>query len=139
MIEKIVNVAFAFAQGRQMDMQDVEPEKEIFTKQPFFYLLTQRSVGCSDYPHIDAYLLFPAHRNKFFVIKHREELHLQRQRHVADFREEYRSLLGELELSGLAARGSRERSPDVAEKFRFEKFQRQCAAIDFDEWEPRAF
>ena len=55
---------------------------------------------------------------------------LHPQRHLADFVEEDRAVVGHLELAGLVAVGAREAALDVPEQLRLEERFRDAGAVD---------
>ena len=63
---------------------------------------------------------------EFALLQDAQQLHLHGGGHVADFVEEERAFVGQLEFSGLARSGAGEGALFVAEKLAFEQ--------DFREW-----
>jgi hypothetical protein len=47
-----MDIVFTFANGRNSDVDHVEPVKEIFAKSPFFDFLLEILVGCRENPDI---------------------------------------------------------------------------------------
>ena len=66
----------------------------------------------------------------FAGLEEAQQQPLHAQRHLADFVEEDRPVVGHLELAGLVAIGAGEAALDVAEQFRFEQRFGKAGAID---------
>ena len=64
------------------------------------------------------------------ILEHAQELGLRDERQVADFVEEERATVGQLDASRLAIVRAGERAFLVAEDFRFEQRVRQRSAVD---------
>ena len=67
------------------------------------------------------------------LLQHAQQLHLHHRRHLADFVEEQRALLGRLDQPLLVRAGAGERALHVAEQLRFEQRLGQRAAVERDE------
>ena len=116
MVEKKSGVGFPFPQRRQMEVEDVEPVVEILAELAGRHLLFERSVGSGDDPHIDLNFLLAAQREKLAVIEHRQQLDLERQRHIADLGEKQGAALGEAEHARLVLDCAGEGPLDVAKQ-----------------------
>ncbi len=86
-----------------------------------------------DHAHVDGNRLRRAHRPDLGLLKHAQELHLQRHRHVADLVEEDRPAVRGLEQSLVRLHRARERAARMAEELGLEQRLRNGAAIHRDE------
>ena len=92
------------AQRRNIDGHDVQPIIEVLAERAFFECGAQIAIGGGDQAHIHFMRFRSAEALEFAVLQYAKELHLNRSRHVADFVEEERALVGQLEFSRLAGR-----------------------------------
>ena len=80
-----------------------------------------------------AYVVVRPDRLDLAGFEEAQEQRLHAQAHLADFVEEQRAAVGELQLARLVAVGAREAALDVAEELRFEQRLGQPGAVDRDE------
>ena len=74
-----------------------------------------------------------AEAREFAVLQHSKKLGLKRRRHVADFVEEQRAVIGELELAGLLLQRAGEGAALKAEQLGLEEIGRERGTVHFDE------
>src|SRR5262249_44757647 len=84
-------------------------------------------------PHVDRARIRRAERPDLLPLDRAEELHLERERDVADLVEEERPALGDLEEPALRVLRSRERSLGEAEELALDELVRERAQVDRDE------
>ena len=78
------NVLAALAKRRQLERDDVQAIVEILAKLPGRALRIEVAVRGRDHAHVDRHRLRGADGANFVFLQHAQELHLQRERHVAD-------------------------------------------------------
>src|SRR5207302_3461313 len=83
--------------------------------------------------HVDGDAAPSAELLHFALLKHAQQLGLQRERNVADLVEEDRSAFGQLEFSGTRIDAGGHAALD-AEELRLEQRLGQCGAVDGPEW-----
>ena len=93
----------------------------------------QIPVRRGDDAHIDVQRRRPADALELFFFERAQNLGLHRERQIADFVEEQRAPVRELELAGLSLRRAGERAFLVAEQLRFEQRLGNRRAVDGDE------
>ena len=81
----------------------------------------QVSVGRGDHPHIDLARGQGTDSQNFLILQCPEKLCLSGKRHVANFVEKNRALVGELKEAHLILVGPGERAANVAEEFALEE------------------
>ena len=91
------------------------------------------AVGGGDDAHVDFDGAVAAQLGELAVLQHVQDLGLQRLRHLADFVEHDRAVLGELELADARRRRAGEGAALVAEQLAFEQLGRQRRAVHLDE------
>ena len=123
----------ALTQRRHLDRHDVQPEEEILAELTVRHRALEVAVGGGDDPDVDVHVVLAAEPRELTVLEHLQQLGLQRRAHLADFVQEQRAVIGELELARLVLYRARERPAFEAEQLRLEQFGRQCRAIHFHE------
>ena len=101
------DVVAALAQRRQVQVDDVEPVVEVLAEAARLDLLLEVAVGRGDDADVDRLGLGVADAEDDPLLQRAQELHLQRERHLADLVEEQRAAVGRLELARLVARPRR--------------------------------
>ena len=109
------NVFLVLAQRRNIDGDHVEAVVEILAERAFFERGAQVAVGGGDQADIHFERFRAAEPLEFALLQDAQQLHLDGGRHVADFVEEQRAFVGQLEFSGLARSGAGEGALLVAE------------------------
>ena len=126
-------VLLAFAQGRQMDVEDVEAVEEVLAQLAAADGLLRHLIGGGDDADVDFEFGAPAEAANLGVFEDAQQLGLRGHGHFADLVEQQGAALGHLEASGAAFGGSGERAFLVAEELAFDERLRQRGAIDGDE------
>src|SRR5206468_4776473 len=138
-IDQHWDVVAALAQRRHLEMNDIEPVEEILAKRALRDQVAEIPVGSRDHPHVDdAAAAVGAHLLQLPGLEKPQQQPLHAQRHLADFVEEHRAVVRELEFPRLVAVGTREAAAYVAEQLRLEERFRQAAAIHGNEALPGA-
>ncbi len=122
-------------------MNDVEAIEKILAERALADHVAQVAVRRGDHADIDPPArVIGADLLQFAGLHESEQQPLHPHRHLADFVEEDRPLICELELSGLVAISPGEAAFDVAEQLRFEQRFGKAGAVDRDKWpvRPRA-
>ena len=115
-------------------MDDVQPVEQVLAERALRDHVAQVAVGGGDDPHVDATAgAIGADLLQLARLQEPQQQPLHAQRHLADFVEEDRALVGELELAGLVAIGAGEAALDVAEQLRFEQRLRKTGAVHGNE------
>ncbi|MNN04725.1 hypothetical protein D3C81_1174560 [compost metagenome] len=124
------DVLAAFAQGRHFDVEDVEAIEQVLAEQAFADHFFQVAVGGAEDPYVDLDLTVTADPAKTAVVEETQQFGLQVRRHLADFIEKHRALVGQLHQSRLTpSLCAGEGAGGVAEQFTFGEVLRQCRAV----------
>ena len=91
------DVLGAVAQRRNVDRDDGEAVVEVGAEGAFGGHLLEVGVAGGDDPHVDGDHLVAAHAPDLLLLKHPQQLSLERQREGADLVEEERAAVGGLE------------------------------------------
>ena len=124
------DVHLPLAQRGQPDRERVDAVVKVLAEPSVAHELLERPVGRRNQPEVDRDRLVAAEPLEAALLEHAQQLGLRDERHVADFVEEQRALVGQLEASGLAIVRAGERALLVAEDFRFEQRVGQRGAVD---------
>src|SRR5438552_4012610 len=110
MARKGENVLWPFAQGRQLQIHDVEPVEQILAERVALYRLRKVAVRGRDDADVDFDRLAAAHPVDLALMKRAQELGLQPRIHFADLVEQQRAAIGLLEFAEAARDGAGERA-----------------------------
>ena len=124
------NIHGALAQRRQPDREGVDAVVEIFAETALAHEHVERAIGGRDQAEVDVDRFVAAEAFEASLFEHAQQLGLRHQRHVADFVEEQRAAVGELEAARLAIVRAGEGAFFIAENFRFEQAVRERGAVD---------
>ena len=124
------DVVGALAQCRQADRNHVDPIVEILPELPVGDHLAEIAVGGRDDADVGLDLVGAPHPPELPFLQDPQDLHLQHRAHLADFVEEDRALVGDLDQALPVRVGAGERSAHVAEQLRIEQRLRQRPAVD---------
>ena len=131
------NVLGAFAQRRHRDREHVQPVEQVLAETAVLHVGDQVAVGGGDEPHVDLDRLLGADRLDLALLDGAKQLHLRRQRQLADLVEEQRAAGCLDELAGVSLGCAGEGALLVAEQDRLHEVFGDRAAVDGDEG-PRA-
>src|SRR5262249_32062382 len=123
----------AFAQGRKMNFDGVQTEKEIFAERAGRTGGLQVGVGRRNDANVYAARARRAQPLDFAGFEHAQQLGLLPDRHVAGLLEENSAAIGKLESTNAIRTCISECSLYVAEKFAFEEAFRKSASIHGDQ------
>ena len=124
------NVFVALAQRRQVNRDDVDAVEQVLAELALRDHLGQILIGGGDDAHRRLELFDAAQPAELPLLQHAQQLHLHHRRHLADFVEEQRALLGRFDQPLLVGARAGERAFHVAEELRFEQRLRQRAAVE---------
>ena len=127
------NVVFVIAQRRQVNVEDVEAEEEILAQLAGADGFLGIFVGRGEDANVDRRFAFAAEAANFAIFENAQELGLRGSGHFADFVEEERAAVGELEAADAAFGRAGEGAAFVAEDFAFHQRFGNCGAVDGDE------
>ena len=127
------NVGPPLAKRRHGDRKDAEAVVQVAPEPPGLDLLAEVPVGGRDDPDVDANRPRRAEALELAVLQHAEQLRLRFRRQLADFVEEDRPAVGELEAPHLRRARVGERALLAAEQLAFDQRRRQRRAVDADE------
>ena len=127
------NVIGPLAQRRIENRKDVEAIVEIAAELLVGDHLREIAVGCRDEPDVDADGAGAAQPLELLLLQHTQELRLQLERDVADFVEEQRAAVRQLEPADLLRDGARERAFLVSEELALEQPRWNRGAVELDE------
>ena len=120
--------------GGTVEVDDVQAIEQILAERALGDHVAQVAVRRGNDPDVDAPArAIGADLLQLAGLQESEQQPLHPQRHLADFVEENRPFVGELELARLVAIGAGEAALDVAEQLRFEQRLGQAGAVDGDE------
>ena len=127
------NVVRPLAQRRIEDREHVEAIVEIAAELLVGDHLREIAVGRRHEPDVDADGAVAAQPLELLLLQHAQEFRLQLERNVADFVEEQRAAVRELEAADLLRDGARERAFLVSEQLALEQARRNRGAVQLDE------
>ena len=127
------DVVAPLAQGRHVDVDDVEPVVEVLAEGSLADLLLEVAVGRGDDAHVDLDRLLAADALELALLEHAQDLDLHVLVDLADLVEEEGALVGELEAAALAGLGPGEGALLVAEELALEEALGEGGAVDLDE------
>ena len=104
------NIFAPVAQRRQIDVDDVQPVVKIFAEFLLFHHLAQIRIGGGQNPHIHLHDFVRTERRELLLLNHAQQLGLRLRPDRADFIEEDRALVGDLERALLVVNGAGERA-----------------------------
>ncbi len=133
MIQQEPHVVSPFPQRRDVDPHHVQAEEKVFPEAAFPDHGVQIPVGGGDHAHIHPDPLGAPQGVDDAIVQEGEELHLQGQGQIADFREKQGAVVGQIEAARLAV-GRPGKGPFfVAEEFGFQERFRESPAVHLDE------
>ena len=127
------NVFLVLAQGWHVDAENVQPVVKIVAQLPFGDRLFGNLIGCGHHPHVDRSFDLAAEPAQPVVFEDPQQLGLGGDRHLADFIQQQRAALGQLEAAGAALQSAGERAFLVAKNFAFHQRVRNRGAVDGNE------
>ncbi len=117
------DVLGALAQGRQADVQHVDPIVEVFAECLLGHHAHEIAIRRRDQPKIDLPRGYGPDAGHFLFLQNPQKLYLRVERHVPDLVEEERAAVGQLEQSHLAVLVRAGKGPGrVAEKLGLSSF-----------------
>jgi hypothetical protein len=119
---------------RQGDADHVQAEEEILAERSVADGHLEIAVRRSEDADVDPDIMATAEPSELAVLQHLQQLGLQRRQHFADFVQEHRAVVRELELARFVLDRAREGAPFEAEEFGLEQLRWQRGAVDLDEW-----
>ena len=133
MVRKGNYVVHPLAQRRNVDGDDVEPEKQVLAEFTVFYFFLEVFVRGGYDLRVHRDVLDAAHPFKYLVFDHFQKFRLQRHAHLAYFVEEERPAVGDFDQPFFLDDGVGESAFFMAEQLRFEERLGYRAAVDLDE------
>ncbi len=127
------DVLAALAERRHRHRHDGEPEIKVLAEFPAGHLALQIALGRGDDAHVGLDRFVAADAAKLARLEDAQELGLHVEREIADFVEEHRAALGELERALARGDRARERAALVAEELALDERVAHRAAVDDDE------
>jgi hypothetical protein len=113
--------------------ENVEAVKKVAAKGALGDEFRKIGVGGGDNANVHALGAVAAKAFEFLLLENAQEFGLEFERKIADFIEEERAAIGQLEASDFLADGAGEGAAFVAKEFGFEQSSGNRSAIDFDE------
>src|SRR5712664_1020209 len=133
MIGKRQYIGAAFAEWRNHESENVEPEIKIFAEAAGFHSGRKINVGEGDKARFDAQGFRAAEAFKRALLQNAQELALRSRRKRGDFIENDGAVAAELETAELALDRAGKSAALVAEEFAFDQLRRKAGAINFQE------
>ena len=96
MVEQQRDVLAPLAQGRQLDLDRVQPEQQVLAEAAFRRRAARRAVGRGDHPDVDRHRLVGADRDHLPLLERGQQLGLEVERQIADLVEEQGAAVGRL-------------------------------------------
>jgi hypothetical protein len=125
------NVLAPLAERRHFNMDNVDSVEEVLAELTQLDQFTEVAVGRRHDAHVrGANSPLGADLLDFTGFQVTQQKSLHAQRHLADFVEEDRAVVGHLELAGFVPVGAREAALHMAEQLRFEQRFRNAGAVD---------
>ena len=123
-------VAFALAQGGQLDRELRQTVVEVFAKAALADQLCQVAVGRRDDAHIDFVGIVGTQGPDFTLLQYAQQLGLQRQRHVTNFVQQQGAAAGRVKQPDTVTVGTRKCAFAVTKQLAFEQvFRERCAVL----------
>ena len=120
--------------GGTSTVEHVEAVEQVFAKRTFADHFFQVAVGRAEDPHVDLDLTIATDPTEAAIVEEAQQLGLQVRRHLADFVEKYRALVGQFHQPRFAAPlRAGEGAGGVAEQLAFGEVLRQCRAVQRQE------
>jgi hypothetical protein len=132
-LEQAADVLLALAQRRDDDGAHEQAVVQVAAEAAGLDLGAQVAVGRGDEAEVGGDGLAGANGLVGALLQHAQQLHLQRQRQLADLVQEERAALGERDAAAPAARRARERAAHVAEQLALQQRLGDGAAVHRDE------
>ena len=130
MRQQRLNVIGSLAQRRHGQVDDAQPVQQVFTELTGRDVIGQVPVGRGDHADVDARLrVVRADGLDLAVLEKPQEQRLHPQAHFADFVEEQRAPVRELELPPLVAVGAGEAALHVSEELRLQQRLGEAGAV----------
>ena len=131
MIEQQADVADAFTEWRDPNLEDVQPIVQILAERLGKHVIKEETIRRRDHSNVDsAPHSDTAHTLNLAGFQESQEQALHAKAHLPDFIEEYGSSLRVLQQADAIAIGARETSALVAKKFGFEEAVGNGRAVD---------
>src|SRR5271165_1185696 len=128
------NVFAALAQGRKLDVKDIQPVEEVGSERAVFDHSFEIFVGGGDAAEVYFDNLIAADASDLALLQYAQQVSLRLQADIANLVEEYRAPFGDFEFSFLAILRAGEGSFFVSEELAFEERFGERSAVDGDEW-----
>ncbi len=132
------HVLAALTKRREVEVHDVEPVEEILAEGALLDLLFEVAVRRRDDADVDLLGAVVADLHDHPLLEGAEQLHLQRERHLADLVQEERAGVGLLELAGAGGDRAGERAAHVPEELGLHEVLGDGSAVDHHERPLRA-
>src|SRR5439155_46992 len=120
----------AFAQGRDLEPDHVEPIEQILAKTSFLHSMFEVGVGGGDDADVDRERSRFAKRTDLARLQEAQQLRLEIEAELADLVEEQRSIPGASDDAWVVAVGSGKRAAAVAEQLAFEHLAGDGATVE---------
>src|SRR5690348_4811063 len=130
MLDEKGDVFFVFAERGQVNVKNVQAEVKVLAQLAVADGLLGIFVGGGDDAHVDGRFGFAAEAADFAVFENAQKLRLRGRRHFANFIEEKRAAVGQLEAADAALGGSGKGAALVAEDFAFHEGFGNGRAVD---------
>ena len=119
MLDQQRQIVLVLAQRRQVNVKHVQPEIEILAQMPVGDGLLGILVRGRQHAHVHRRFHLAAEPPDFVILENAQQLRLRRRGHFADFVQQQRAAVGQLEAAEAALRGARKRASSRGRKFRF--------------------
>ena len=128
--EEEIDILLAFAKGRHLDIDSVEPVIQVLAELSLAHLVEQVDIRRRNHPHVGLLDFRRSDLYEFSALEHAKELGLRGQRKLPDLIQEQRTAVSFLEISLAGLDGSGEGSLLVSEKFGIDGSLRNGSAVD---------
>jgi hypothetical protein len=128
----------AFAQGRKIDRDLVQPQEQVFAKAPRGHCCIQVLVGGRDHANVDVNVDLSAEARELAILQHMQQLCLERWGHRTELVEEQGAVIGELELARPVLHCAREGAAFESEQLGLEYVRWKAGAVHLHERPVRA-
>ena len=117
MFDKPGNIFAPVAQPREMHADHVDAVEKVGAESPGFDFIFQTAIRRANHARFDFLFFLIADRGELSVLQHLQKLGLQRRIQFADFIQEKRAAIGQLDSPGLGVVSSGKRALLISEKF----------------------
>src|SRR4051794_8310978 len=116
-------------QRRHMEHYDVQAVIKVLAKGAVYNSLLEIAMGGRDHSYVYFYSFFAADSSEFLILENLQELGLELELHIANFIQQNRASVSQLEDSSLPFESTCKGAAFVAEKLTLNQFRRKRSTV----------